>query len=106
MHIIIFRWIVVVLSSLMVVHLSPIYSELQRLKIHEFQGDLKKLIQTMRIREFVTAVTRSISDLKGRPWKSKTLRMPYLVRLRSLTILRSIWWNFFFALILNNGILK
>ena len=63
---------------------SPIYSELQLLQI----------------REFTAAVTQNISDLEGRLWRSKLLRMSFLVRLGSLTILRSIRCNFFF---LNNG---
>ena len=65
----------------MVDPLSPIYSELWRLQIHEF----------------ATVVTQNIPDLQGRPWRSKLLRMPFLVRLVSLTILWLIWWNFFFS---------
>ena len=46
-----------------------------------------------------------ISDLEGRLWKIKLLRTPFLVRLGSLMILKSIWWNFFLHF-LNNGKLK
>ena len=62
--------------------LSPIYSELQRLQISEFTQ------LTVQIRQFVTAVTRNISDLEGRTRRSKLLRMLFLVKLGSLTILR------------------
>ena len=48
--------------------------ELQRLQIYECSS----FKETLQIREFVTAVTHNISDLEGRPWKSKLLRMPFL----------------------------
>ena len=40
------------------------------------------------IREFETAITQNISDLECQPWKSKLLRMSFLVRLGSLKIIR------------------
>ena len=42
------------------------------------------------IREFATAIAQNISDLEGQPWKSKLLRMPFLVRIGSLTIFISL----------------
>ena len=68
----------------------PIYSELQ----------------WWQIRENATAVTMNISNLKGRPWRSRLFRMLILVRLGKLTNLRSILWNFSFASLLNNGKVK
>ena len=42
----------------------------------------------LQIREFVTALALNIFDLEGESWKYKLLRMPFLVRLESLTVLR------------------
>ena len=93
----------------MVDPISPIYSELQRLQIHEIApcANCTEIAhgQTMQIREFATAATRNISDLdlfrileglEGQPWRSKLLKMSCLVKLESLTILRSIWWKLLF----------
>jgi len=44
--------------------------------------------ETVLIREFATAITQNISDLDGQLCKSKLLRMPFLVRLGSSTVLR------------------
>ena len=65
--------------------LSLIYFELQLLQIHEFSPFLQVTLQNGEIREFATTKTRNISDLEGR----------LLFRLVSLTILWSLWWNFF-----------
>ena len=73
--------------------LSPIYSELL---LHRFLHRLFAPWRTVQFREFETAVTQNISDLEGQTWRSKFLRMLFLVKLASLTILRWIWWNFFF----------
>ena len=72
--------------------LSPIYSELQRLQINEITPSFR---ETVQIRQFATAVTQNILDLEGRTWGSKLLRILFLIKLASLTILRSIWKNFF-----------
>ena len=64
---------------------TKIYSELWRLQIHEFVPFLQV---TLDIREFTTVKAQNISDLEDQPWKSKLLRMPFLVRLESLTVLR------------------
>ena len=42
----------------------------------------------IEIREFAIAIAQNTSDLESQPWKSKLLRMPFLVRLGSLTFLR------------------
>ena len=65
--------------------LSLIYSELWRLQIHEFQGNLKKMVQ---ICEFSTAINQNISNLESQTYKSKLLRMPFSVREGSLTVVR------------------
>ena len=49
----------------------PIYFELQRLQIHDFQGNLNE--ETVKIREFATILIQNISDLEGRPKISKGL---------------------------------
>ena len=66
--------------------LSLIYFELWRLQIPEFPGSLKNE-DMVQILEFATAIAQNISDLKGQPYESKLLRMPFLVRLGSLTVL-------------------
>ena len=53
----------------------------------------------MQIREIATAVTQNILDLESQTWRSKLLKMPFLVNLGSLTILISVCWKF----LLNNG---
>ena len=54
--------------------------------VHEFAPFLQ--VRYPEIREFATAIAQNISDLEGQPWKSKLLRMSFLVRLGSLTVLR------------------
>ena len=68
----------------MVDPLSLIYSELWRLQILEFQGNLKKpwpdYCETVQIWEFATTITQNIWDLESQPWKSNLFRMQFLVR--------------------------
>ena len=80
----------------MVDHLWPIYSELQLMQIHEFAQILQNPYRKVQIREFPTAVTQNISDLKCRPWRLNLPIMLFLEILGSFMILWSIWWNFFF----------
>ena len=42
----------------------------------------------VQFREFATTIAYNISDLEGQPWESELLRMPFLVRLGSLTVFR------------------
>ena len=44
--------------------------------------------EIVQIREFATAISQNISDLEGQSCKSKLLRMPFLVRLGWLKVLR------------------
>ena len=60
--------------------------------------------EMVKIRIFETAATQNISDLEGQTWRSKLLRMLFLVNLGSLTILRSIdgtFFKFFFKIMEN-----
>ena len=57
-------------------------------------------LQLLQIYIFATAETQNKSDLEGRPWISKLLRMAFSARLASLSIICSIWWHLLF--ILNN----
>ena len=89
----------------MVDPLSQIYSELQRLEIHEFVPFCRDFEESVQIREFASAVTQNKSVIDGRPWRSKLHRMSFSVRLGSLTILTSIWWNIFFCIIFKQWII-
>ena len=44
--------------------------------------------EIVQICEFATAITQNLSDLDCQPWISKLLKMTFLVRLGSLTVLR------------------
>ena len=77
----------------MVDPLSPIYSKLWRLQIHEFQGNLKKWCKFVNLQH---PIAQNISDLEDQPWKSKLLRMPFSVRLVSLTVLHKNLVKLFF----------
>ena len=57
----------------MVDTLSLIYSELQRLEIHEFVPFCRDFEESVQIRKFATTVTENISDLEGRLWRSNYL---------------------------------
>ena len=70
------------------------------MNLHRSAGQLEESVQ---IHEFATAVTQNISEIEGQPWISKLLRISFSVRLKSYTILRSIWWNFSVQFFLNNG---
>ena len=67
----------------MVGPLNPIYSDLLRLQIHEFEPFFQCCPE---IHKFATVMAQNILDLEVQLWKSKLLRTPFLVRLGSLKV--------------------
>ena len=77
--------------------LGPICSEFRQLQIHKFAPFFRVTIGTVQIREFATGVTQNVSKLENKLWRSKLLRIPFLVRLGSL-----LSQMFFFFIYFNN----